>query len=741
MAKFHIGTPGGYDVEVTADSEDQALSIAKERWENLPRVLKYAEGGGRVLEQAGKRFFVSPGYSTADPARIEQIMQGADAASLSRQSFDEQSIAAAPLAARATKLVEGVPFAGTYVDEALGAVLGPQAQAGIRAQSAAMERQRPGQSIAANLAGGLLTGAAGAAALPAGSLPSAAASLRTIPGAAAGAAIGATGGALEGAVSGAGRGTDVQSRQRQAAQGAGFGAAAGGLLGAAVPLATKGVQNVVGLFRRSDVRSIARDLGISPDAARVIKNTFDQGGDFTAARANLARAGQEGMLADAGEAAQALLDATAASGGPAAQTVRGAVDARASRTGQALDATLDQTLGAAPFGPKTALDDIAARTAPQRAEAYSAAFSAPIDYSTQAGRNIEDVLSRVQPEVMMQAVNEANADMLARGMRNRQVMAEIGENGQIVFREMPNVQQLDEVKKALQRMAYSPANVNPRTGRLTGTGQRYNDLARQLKNATSEAVPEYGAAVALGGDKIAEENAFVLGQSLLNRATNVEDVTRLLGDKPSAAEIEAAKSGLRGAIDKAIGDVRAIASDPSMDARQLNQAFAMMSSDNAKAKIRALMGAEADAVMTQIDEAAQSLGVRAAVARNSATAARQAVQGGVEEMTSPGLLGTAMRGEPVDATKRMVQAITGQTDEYTATQRQRLYQDIARALTEKRGPAAKKALDNLQTALSGQSLTEAQTEEIAKALADVGFVAGATTGTRGLLAEEQRLAQ
>ena len=56
---------------------------------------------------------------------------------------------------------------GVYVDEALGAVLGPEAAAGTRALQSAMEAERPGQTAALNLAGGV-TGAAGAvAALPA----------------------------------------------------------------------------------------------------------------------------------------------------------------------------------------------------------------------------------------------------------------------------------------------------------------------------------------------------------------------------------------------------------------------------------------------------------------------------------------------------------------------------------------------------------------------------------------------
>jgi len=745
MAKFHIGTPAGYDVEVTADSEQEALSAAREKWRSLPRVIAQTGDKGRVLEQNGTRFFVSPGFSTSDPDRISQILQGANAGELSRRSFDEQAIAAAPIAARATKFVEGVPFAGTFVDEALGAVLGPEAKAGIRAQSGAMDRQRPGQSIAAGLGGGVAGTIAAAGALPAratqaigAALPSIAQSLRTVPGLLTAGGIGGATGALEGAVAGAGMGTDPESRARMASTGATIGGVAGGTLGAAAPLLTKAADNVVSLFRRSDVSSISRDLGISQNAAKVIKNTFDQGGDMAQAQANLQRAGSEAMIADAGEAAQALLDAAAASGGTASQTVRGAIDARASRTASALDQTLDQTLGKPPVGPQTAVSDIARRTAPQRAEAYEKAFDNIIDYASPEGEAVTDALSRISPKVLNDAIEEANEQLLASGQSASRIRASLNKAGDVVLSDNPTVRQLNEIKIALGSLA---EDAKGDLGAATTKSRRFGALASGLRDAIGGAAPDYNRAVQLGGDAIGERNAFELGASLLKPQTRIEDVANLLGDSPSLAQIEAAKSGLRDTINKTLGDVRAIASDPNMDARQLRQALNVLGSDNAKAKARELLGREADALFSQIAEAEQSLLVRSATARGSQTAARQAQQRTVEDITSPGLLGTAMRGEPIDASKRLVQAVTGQTDEFSAEQRQRIFGDIARALTEARGDDARKALTSIDRAISGQALTDAQTNQIAKALADVGFVSGTAGATRGLLAEEQRLAQ
>jgi len=87
-------------------------------------------------------------------------------------------------------------------------------------------------------------------------------------------------------------------------------------------------------------------------------------------------------------------------------------------------------------------------------------------------------------------------------------------------------------------------------------------------------------------------------------------------------------------------------------------------------------------------------------------------------------VGEALRGEPINTTKALIQAVTGYTDEFTVEQRQRIYQDLARALTEKRGPEAQMALRVLQQAMSGQQLTDQQTEMLAR-LITTSFAASA----------------
>jgi len=193
-------------------------------------------------------------------------------------------------------------------------------------------------------------------------------------------------------------------------------------------------------------------------------------------------------------------------------------------------------------------------------------------------------------------------------------------------------------------------------------------------------------------------------------------------------------------INDALNNVRAIASDPTveaLEARKVIKAVTDLSSDNARMKIRGLMGAEADALLSQIEQAAQSTTVRAAMAQNSKTAGRQSIDRTIGEITEPGVVGQAMQGEAINTTKALIQAVTGQTGEYSAARRQQIYNDIAKSLTEKRGENALAALRVLDAAMKGQDLTNAQTDSLAKMLAGVLF-SGAETGTARGYAAEQR---
>ena len=521
--RYHIMTPGGYEVEIKADSPEAAIAQARAGWETMPRLVFKDGQGSRVFErQDGSKYAVSPGFSTTDPDRIAQIMQEG-AGEASKTSIREGLLAEYPAAARATEFVRGVPFAGSYVDEAMGAVLGPEAATGTRAISEAMRTERPGETLALNLAGGIVGSAPAAVAAP-GALPNivgqGSRASQVFRGATAGGAIGG----FEGAVYGYGEGTDPQSRLEEAGRYGALGTGSGAVLGGAAPVASEVVGNIVGRFRRNDVRTIAKELGVSQDAAKVIKNTFDAGGDINSAMSRLKEAGDSAMIADAGQAAQALLDASMAQGGRAGEIGSGAVSGRVLETSAAAKAELGEALGEAAFGPKTAVSEIQRRTAPQRVAAYNAALQQPVDYSAEAGRKIEEVVSRIPMPVLQSAVSEANEEILARGLPVKQIMASIDDAGDVVFVERLNAYQLNEIKKALDAASQGAKGD---FGVSTGASIRYGDLAADLRTAMKEALPGYAEALRIGGDTIAERNAFKLGEGILSPKTRVKSPTRM----------------------------------------------------------------------------------------------------------------------------------------------------------------------------------------------------------------------
>jgi len=718
---------GGVKFEVKASSPEEAAEKARNTdLATVPRVISRS-GSTRIFERPnGQRYLVSPGYSTSDPAKIEEAMRGASAGEISTKSFDEQVLAERPVAARGAEFLRGVvPGAGSYLDEAIGAVAGPEAAAGMRSMSGAMQRQRSGQTTALNLAGGVTGAGLAAVAAPA----QAASLLGNVVGqgpriaqAGRAALAGATAGGVEGTVFGYGEGTTPETRAQEALTGGAFGTATGVALGAASPYIEAGVKNVASAITRSDIATIASAFGISPNAARVIKDTFDMGGGVPDAIARVERAGAEGMVADAGEAAQALLDATAASGPGPAQAARTPIEQRMERVSGNLEEGLTSRLGQPAEGPETAVGEIMQRTAQARTSAYDTAYRSPIDYSSPAGRNIEELVqNRIEPDVMMSAINEANAEMRDRGLANQQIMAQVAPNGTVSFAEMPNVRQLDELKKALNQLSLAAKNTDGMVPVDTAASLRYSRQAQELRNLLAEATVDprtgtstYAAATKLGGDTIQERNAFELGEQLLSPRTRVESVRIGLGQNPSAAQIEAAKRGLRTRIDQVVGDVKRIPSDPNIDARQALATLREMGSDNARSKIQAVMGDEANDLFRLLDESMVAAETRAAMSANSRTALRGATQQNVADITAPGVMETALSGEPLNTTSRLIQAVTGYTDEFTAGQRKKVYMDLAKALTEKQGPDAVLALRVLDAAMSGQKLTAAQTEMLSK---------------------------
>lgn len=740
MAKYQIKTPEGYEVEVSANNEQEAIQIAKEKYKVLPRIIAKGDDNLRVFQtNNGRRYAVSSTYSTSDEEKIDEILKGKSVRQMEQSAMNQALIESNETLARTQEFLRGAPFVGSRFDELAGAVVGDDAQARSRMLTSAMQAERPVETLGLNVAGGLTMG------VPLASLAAPVATLEKgtrIARAGKGALAGTGLGGLEGFVYGTGEGVDG-NRLEKGLEGAGTGAMFGGVLGAASPYARDAFENITNAFKRSDIGTISNSLGISANAAKVIKNVFDSGGDLQAAYIAVMRAGENGMLADAGPAAQALLDAVAQSGGTASRTVKEAIDTRMTKTREGLESSLDQTLGQPFEGRRSAIEAIGSRYKDQAKVMYDSAYSKPIDYSTGAfGDQILTLLRRIakaDPDAFKDAVRSANVqaagDETLAGYR--QINAIVDDQGNVSFGEdLPNVLQLDMLKRGLQATAYKTADD---FGRLSADGQVYAKLAGQLRDLISSGVPDYGRAVRIGGSKIADEQAFNMGLNMLRSNMDVDEVAFQLGADPSVTQIESAKAGMRTYLGKVMGDVRAIASDPSveaMEARQVMKAVADLSSDNARKKVRTLLGDQGDELLRMIDQAAQSSQVKAAMARNSATAARLAQKESIEEIAAPTASQQLQSGELVGTTKELIKIATGSTGEYTASQRQMLYNDIARALTEKKGSEALVALKAMENAMKKQNLSNEEVSALAS-IVNSALYGVSPALTKGAQAEEQ----
>ena len=752
MATFHIDIGDGDVREIRADTEQKALDLAKTQGKDFPKVVYTTEtDNGRVLLRDGKKYFVSDGFSSSEPEDIKKIQNGAEPADISRSSFNQGILdeaekqsplgrATGPLVAVGQAMGLG---AGGFLDEGvdyiantrLGQALGFTDKSGdaIRSIYDAQSQERPGETMLLQGATGLAEGYGVARKIP--QLADALTGSRRrgllqsmLTGGVSGAAAGAASGALQGAA----QTNPGDSRIAGAKEGAKIGGGIGAGFGVAAPPLAAGGRNIAEIIRRSDVPLIAAALRISNEAAMVIKDAFQRGGDIDSAVAGIQRAGEQGTLADAGYAAQALLDATAASSEQAGQQIRDSLETRAKAVSSDLNETLNKTLGNQELTPSNAYQMIADTTRDQRQKAYDLAYKTQIDYASPQGIEIENILSRIDQDILDPAIKRANSRMKFEQKDKvqdgyRAIKATFDDDGNVTFSDLPNMMQLDYIKKALGELA---ENARGEFGKRTPDSDMFGNMAFQLRNAINRANPSYGKAVKLGGEKIQDENAFTIGRNLLKPNVELGDVLDELGPEPTDSQIELAKLGMRNYIRTVLDNVRKVPSDMNREARELDQFLRLTTSENARRKISALMGDEADELFRQIEEVGQTALVRTATNVNSKTQQRKAIADRIDNLTEYGIVGQLLRGEPINSSKQIVQSITGMTNEFNEQRKRAIYDDIAFALTKTHGKRANQVLETVRAALDGRIITQEQNDALVRSLAAAITIAGRDEATR-----------
>jgi hypothetical protein len=623
--------------------------------------------------------------------------------------------------------VIGPKVVGAITDVAAASTPGGEAMAQMGMQpkditAAAMEeteRTMPVSSGVANVAGAV----ASTAAVP-GLLP-----LLTARGATTGAQMasgvfrGTTAAAIEGAGTAALEAPEGQ-RLGAAVEG-GVRAAPFGALGIIPPGGAELFANARNHIARIDDGQLARELGVSRGTAAEVRTAMASE-DFLAAAQALRRAGADSMLADASPVLRDYLDAAIQLGGAQARREgRQLVEARTSVASREFQQYMDDTLGV-PEGRNVIGARIRLATADERNDAYNAAYGLPIDYSSESGRRIESLLRRVSG-FSPGSIAQANRLLAADDETSQQILANIAADGSITFRQLPDVRQIDYIRRALGDIVESQEG-RGKTGGLTSTGRAAQNLSRELRDAVAESVPEYRDALRIAASTIEEVNAARAGANALSNRMTLEDAREAF-EGMTEPERVAAQLGLRNAIEEQLSQVNRIASDPNREARELREARGKLSSRLFESKLRLILGqGEAARFIANLEEASAAIELRAAINTGSKTQPRSVIQGRIEARTAPGIIGNIGRFEPAEATKLLVRGMTGQTDDAILARQSGMYDEIAVLLTNRRGRQAEDALRIIQRAIEGREMSDAQARIVARAVLQPAALVGATAG-------------
>lgn len=697
-------------------------------------VVKFipSTGGSVVRDTAtGNMKYEEPGgaYYTTNKAEIERILQGEAPGQARRTETQKQILEQSGGQAGLLSAIKGIPFAGEYFDEAIGAVTGdPRQTAAAREMATAYQEQKPLEAFGGQAAMGAIATAPLIPFQAAGRAIQAAPTL--LQGMFKVGGAGAVAGATEGAISGfgAGEGT-AEQRLPGAGMGAGFGAGFGGLLGAASEPARFAVENMVKFFGNAPSRKLAKDLGIDEQAAKVIQ-LFLKEGDIDAARAALNRAGSQSMLAEVNQSTKNLLDASIQLGSGSDAPLK-ALDARAVTSNKELTEGLNKFFGV-PRDLEDVKGEIWQATEEARKNAYDAAFASPINYNSAGGQNLLRQGANLTQDVIATANKLIQTDPRLTTKPPPMVFAD----GQ--FQTPPNVMQWDYIARALQSKVDSE-EVSV-LGRVSQQARNYEGTRYAIRNELKTQIPVYKQALGLAGDTAEEGKALELGGNLLRKVTSVGEVLRAVKNA-EPPELAAMKQGIRTYVDTTLGDLRNSAINPNTDIKELSAALSMLRSRNNMDKLKAVLGpVEAEEFYKLLDEQATTVELRAAVAANSKTAQRQALGQSVADITTNGILGELGRGKAIDVQQRLVQSMTGLTPEADAVRRMGMFDDVASVLTRLQGQEARDALEMIELARRGRVLTEPQARIIAKAVtkpAAMALYAPLTAGQREKQSQEQ----
>lgn len=679
-------------------------------------VIAMTENGGRVMRAAdGSLSYADDVMATSNQQDVMRILRGAEAGDVATRRGNTTIVDQNPVASRVATAVTGVPLVGSYGDEIARMAGGQDAQDAYLASVDAVGNAYPGQAMALRGAG--TVGGAGVAARAAGPIVSRAetAGARFLRNS----GLGMVGGAVEGTVYGAGEQQGAGRVQNAVVQGA-----IGGALGFGAGAIAAGIENHVmrqaDRYRAQTVKTIQEELGVSPAAARMVRDALD-GGDIERAVRTLRDAGPDAMLAEASPGLRILLNTQTKTDIGAANVAGRALDATNTARYGRLTSTMDDVLGN-PQGREFVEESIMESSRAARRQAYGDAFDTPINYASPEGQELEEILRTRMPRGVVEGANEA----LREAGESAQILARVADDGTITYEGIPSVLQIDHMVRRLQDMEGAAV----RAGR-TGDAIRYGNLRRDIRSRLRKMVPDYGKALDEGADAIAKREALELGtQALKMRRSTLR--MNLRG--ASEAERRFVSQGIREEIDDLMARAGAIASDPNTTEREIRRVLEPLTSRQGKDNLIEVLGAQqAKRVFDVVEEARSGLELRAAVSRNSDTAISRNVNERADELVAETFLEAVAGVRPAQAKDHIIHALAGNSAEAVQLRRSGLAQEITTLLTGKRGAGAAKALDIVRGQIGAEdALSPGDARLVALALTRLGLLSAYQQGRLAL---------
>lgn len=520
------------------------------------------------------------------------------------QSFGEDLGTFLGMTAESASMGLGGDEANAALDAVMGRGSYDERLQHYRGNEARFREDKPALSLAADLGGAVLPGLGWAGAARAG------ANLGTQV--VTSGLLGLAGGATQGFMEGEG---GITNRIDNAI----LPAALGGGIGAIVPVAgllAGKAYRAAGPYAARALRRAEDVMGTRGVATDLVAEAVDMDAPF--AGPVVSEAGPDALNAQMGPNSTALLDFVASKPGPGASHVRNGVNAFAQTQREAFERALNETMGL-PEGIARRQAQMMQDTAASRRAAYEAAYGAPIDWETPAGRRLAELVDRMRPGDTARARDLMQ--MEGAPIRPDAMYRTTAEGIEEI--PMPNVQELDYATRALNDVGFA-------TGAGPEVAGASRNLARQIRRTLDEIVPEYQAAREAGQDVIANRNALDFGRTLLADNVTMDVVEDTLADM-TPVERQFVASAVRDTIAERIANANRMLSDPMNRAHDALGPLRDLTNEAGERKLRALLGPRADEVLSQAKAAYHALSLRANVGGNSATMPRQALQARVDE--------------------------------------------------------------------------------------------------------------